>query len=662
MNLSHKILIGIQLLIITTSCNPVKFSSGTKKTNCQNPPCVLNTLSCSPVFEGGSNQLTILTTQTNPKIFSRCSPATGTNYTWTVFKNGNSVNVSNLTGAEPTGQFQSLGIGTYSIYLNASNSSHIYSTSSPLQLNINSSTNNTSISCTPRLNGNLTSITLTDSSANPQLTASCNPSGVSYNWTVRNNGNIVGVTGLTGANSTPDFKNLNNGTYQIYLDATGTGLTSYSNASSPLTVSVNKQTALPSITCAPKINSNLTQITLNQTNPTITANCNPSNVAYSWLVKKNNTDINISGLTGSSSTPDFIGSGSGTYTIYLTSTASGYSTYTTTQPLTVIVPQTNLRNVSYSKTVTTSDNQLDILVVIDDSNSMLADNQKLASRLKGFVDDLSSAGFDWQMCLTLTRAQQVSSTSTNLVWGASTNWVGNTNATQPWILKAGTNNIYNIFTNTISAIGAGWAGTDDERAIKAAWWHLWNGEPGVSGTSGCYRNDAGLAVIILSDEDERSIGGDSTQAYYSGEYKVLENDDLPQTYVNYVKQVFGANKRFSVNSIIVKPGDTTCMTNQDASGSKSHYGTKYNELSQLTQGFVGSICDTDYSQNLVYFKNFIVNSLNSVPLECSPYSNTVNSTVTPAMSYVGAISGLKYLFTPSIPVGRTISVNYQCSQ
>jgi hypothetical protein len=225
-----------------------------------------------------------------------------------------------------------------------------------------------------------------------------------------------------------------------------------------------------------------------------------------------------------------------------------------------------------------------------------------------------------------------------------------------WILNAGVTNPYSIFTQTIAQIGAGWAGTDDERAIKAAFWHAEYAQ-----YNNCYRNDSSISVIILSDEDERSVGGDPAQAYYSGELKALEADDLPQSYVNKIRQKFGQDKRISVNSIIVKPGDSSCMSSQDAGGAKSHYGYKYAELSQLTNGFVGSICDADYSQNLNYFRNRIINSMGSVQLQCAPVG-AINVTITPAMGSVNtSLVNNTLTFTPNIPAGRTVKVDYECS-
>lgn len=509
------------------------------------------------------------------------------------------------------------------------------------------------------MNGTLTSITLAPGATNPTVTANCTPNTVTYDWTVTRNGSLVNVSGLSGGSSTPDFSALSDGTYLVSLTATSPGWTAYQQGT-PMEVIVQTPSAVNDVSCQPRLNGGQTAVTANSNYPTVQvlANCVPSGSSVTWTVKRGGTTVTIPGLTGPSSTPNFYTQGSGTYEITMTATYPGYNSFTLPSPLVVTVTPPTGTPVSSSHTISVSNNKLDILLIIDDSKSMLTDNQRLAARLTGFVNDLSAQGFDWQMCATLTRAQQIH-TDSPWYWGASYKWVGNPNAV-PWILKSGTANTVDIFTNTINKIGAGWAGTDDERAIKAAYWHLWNGEPGVTGTSGCYREDAGLAVLILSDEDERSIGGDLSQVYYESEKnKPMETDDLPQTYVNYVKSVFGNAKRFSVNSIIVRPGDTACLASQDAEGSKAHYGVHYAQLSNLTQGYAGSICDTDYSTNLNYFKDSIIRSQASIPLQCTP-SGAVTAVANPNFAHSSSVQGNLLVFNPQIPAGTTVNLQYTC--
>jgi hypothetical protein len=321
---------------------------------------------------------------------------------------------------------------------------------------------------------------------------------------------------------------------------------------------------------------------------------------------------------------------------------------------------TPTRDVTYVKAVEATAQKVDIVLVVDDSNSMLADNQKLAARLTNFVTLLQNSSIDWQMCATVTRALPI--TATTSAWGASIYWQSSATASSALgiVLRKGQANLSSIFANTINYINAGWVGSDDERAIKAAYRHVYNGDYNYSGASGCYRQGAATSYIIISDEDERSIGGDASQQVYAGELKALETEDLPAELVRTVKATFGDAHRFTVNSIIVKPGDTACKTAQDAGTAKSHYGFRYAELSNLTGGGIGSICDADYNASLKLFFDRIANSLSSIPLECVPVG-AVNVSVSPSVGTVTtSVSGMNLVFATPVSEGHTITLNYKC--
>lgn len=615
-------------------------------------------LVCDPKLNSNLSSVVVQTADTNPTVKANCNPLAGS-YIWTVTKNAVTVVVPNLSGENSTApNFKSLGTGEYKVSLYATAAGYsAWQTTSPLTVKIvDDVVNPDPILCNPRINGTLTSLTITPSSANPLISANCAPSAVQYNWTVTKNGQTISVTNLTGSNSNPNFNSYGDGTYLIYLTASQPGTISWT-ATSPLVLTVETGGGNPDLTlnCGPRLNTNFVSMTVSTTgsNPTVTSNCNPSSITHAWTVTKDGVTITLPNLSGPVSTPNFISSGEGTYLIYLTASAPGYNTYVSPSPLEVTVANGNpiVKHIVFTKNVTVSDNKVDIALIVDDSNSMLPENTKLAQKLKGFVDDLTSSGLDWQICSTVTRAQTINNA---LYWGASKNWVGYVGS-PAWILKLGATDPYAIFTNTINQIGAGWAGTDDERAIKAAIAHA-----DYSNYNTCYRNDASLAVIILSDEDERSIGGNKALQYFYGEWKALEAEDYPQAFVNKIKQRFGPKKPVSVNSIIVKPGDSACMASQDAGGAKSHYGYKYKELSDLTQGYVGSICDADYSQSLYYFKDKIKQSLSSIPLDCAPVG-PINVVITPAMGNVSTqIINNTLNFTPAVPAGRTVKIEYDC--
>lgn len=618
-----------------------------------------NSLTCDPKLNGSLVSVTMNPADNNPLVSANCVPSAAT-YLWTATKDGTNITISGLSGAASTPNIKSMGPGTYriSLYATSSGSTH-WQSSTPLTVVVNPGTPPVmpAVDCNPRINGSLTSLTLTSASANPLISGNCMPSAVQYTWNVTKNGNTVSVPGLAGANSNPNFLSLGTGTYLILLTASSPGFNSWTSTQ-PLTITVDEMSRPGlALNCAPRLNNIAVAVTITPAgpNPLVTSGCNPASVTHTWSVFKAGAPIVINNLAGATSTGNFSAAGLGTYYIYLTASAPGYNSYVSPSPLEVTVAPANLpyRSVTYEKLVQPTDNKVDILMVVDDSNSMAPENTKLAQKLQGFVAGLTTSGIDWNMCATVTRSQDVYNNGT-YYWGASRNWVDYLGS-PAWILKTGAADPYGIFTKTIAAIGAGWAGSDDERAIRAAWASV-----EYAKYNNCYRPDASIAVIAISDEDERSVGGNQAFEYYPGEMKFLEFEDQPEALVNKIRQEFGIDKRFTFNSIIVKPGDTTCMAEQDAGGAKSHYGYKYRDLSQLTNGATTSICGADFSTNLNYFKDRIVNTLASIPLECAPVG-TINVTVTPSMgAFATSVVNNNLVFNPAIPAGRTVKLEYNC--
>lgn len=314
--------------------------------------------------------------------------------------------------------------------------------------------------------------------------------------------------------------------------------------------------------------------------------------------------------------------------------------------------------VTSSQTVAYGNKDVDFLLVLDDSNSMLPELTKLSQKLSGFVSSLEAGNINWQMCLTTTRG--ISSPS-GPTYGASLPWANylpsNSNTR---VLKKGTPNLNSIFTSTIQNLSIGGGLSGDERGSKAFVDHLRD-----KSNNNCYRAQAALSVILISDEDIRSIGGDLSKVKAndaSTVYQALENDDLPATSASEVKRLLGESIPFTFNSIIVKPNDLACEADQDKDTSPSHPGYLYQELSLLTEGGVGSICEEDYSTNLNSFKDKIINSLSQLSLECSPIDAKIQVTINGKKysNYKLADNVLKFDY--SIPEGTQIELNYRCQE
>lgn len=378
-------------------------------------------------------------------------------------------------------------------------------------------------------------------------------------------------------------------------------------------------------------------------------------------------------------------------------------------------PPSGPRTVTYNSTVPPVNNQVDILLVVDNSSSMAIAQKQLGSQLNQFATTLSNLNIDWQMCMTVTTFSTIGGTcqpSTCLpnvdnpsgadlcytstcvgnactgncsggtqYWGTSYPWQGYTppaGATQ-YILKPGTSNLANIFSSTVQAVGDTDLNTGDERGIKAAFNHFANAQANVANAGGCYRQGSSVAVIVLSNEDERSVGGnygllnakDSVQlAFYNpnGANLALDSQESPAALVSQAANIFGSGTRFVFNSIVVE--DATCQTQQDTTPdpntnltSFSYLGNQYLATSALTNGGTGSICSSDFSNTMNVFAQQInqVNSMATFTLECAPVSGTLQVTVNGAASTAYTVSGATLTFNPALVSGQTLGLTYNCA-
>lgn len=287
--------------------------------------------------------------------------------------------------------------------------------------------------------------------------------------------------------------------------------------------------------------------------------------------------------------------------------------------------------------------KIDLLLVIDDSGSMRPDSLTLASKLEGFVQKLEAFSLDWQLCLT--------STNINKYGGSSLVWSG----TSSPVLKKGATNISQKVINTIDAMTFGENGSGDERGIAAMSLHL-----DQRNSNGCYRPGAALSTIVISDEDERSVGG--IEALNPNQYRPLEPIDLPENYVSKVQSVLGSSMSqvaLTSHSIITIPGDTACYEAQNAQGNPSYYGTYYKKLTQLTGGSMASICASDYSASLNVFATQIQRSLQRVRLDCVPKAD-YKITTSPVTNLSSSIDGQYLVIESLITQDILVNIQYTC--
>ncbi len=292
---------------------------------------------------------------------------------------------------------------------------------------------------------------------------------------------------------------------------------------------------------------------------------------------------------------------------------------------------------------------VDVIMIIDDSNSMGPDNAKLAQKMGGFMNELAAANVDYQVCITTTDVANYAGSP--LRWGYYSS--GSNFTLISHIINNGTANKSKVVTDTIKFLGAQWS--SDEQGIKAL-----NLMIKDFNWAGCIRPKATLTAILISDENERSVGGN--QSWSTVQYQPLTAMNYPDDLIARVAATYNSSsyvKPFIWNSIIVKPNDYACESAQDAQGSPSFFGTLYNELSQKTGGHVASICANDYGQDLTIMKNRVVHTMPYVTLECVP-TGTPTITYSPHRSPTVTLDGNRVRFSPALPEGTTVTVKYRC--
>ena len=203
--------------------------------------------------------------------------------------------------------------------------------------------------------------------------------------------------------------------------------------------------------------------------------------------------------------------------------------------------------------------RVDILFVIDDSQSMVEEQRSLASSASAYLDHLRAQNIDFHLAVTTTDVSPS---------GPRGAFVGATKVITPQTPNAGEVFAENVLVGT--------SGAALEQGLEAM--RLALSEPLRSGVNaGFLRPDASLAVIVISDEDDGS----------------------PGTVLDYQQFLFGLKTpgdggRVVVNAVVAPP--ERCATAPSA-------GLRYLALVESTGGVAESICEFDWTTALRTFPN-----------------------------------------------------------
>lgn len=319
--------------------------------------------------------------------------------------------------------------------------------------------------------------------------------------------------------------------------------------------------------------------------------------------------------------------------------------------------------------------QVDILFVDDNSGSMYTEQTKMGDRFPNFLTSIAQLNYRIGIITTDVSASPNNTTPREANgFGAYQDGRLLLFPNGQKVMTNDTGDKVNQFRQTIQrpetlecdSSGYSDCPSGDERGIYAL--NLMFDNPDLD----FFRPEAHLAVVILSDENERSNGG-----YISG-YE-LEDYDLPETLVSRLGTSLGISKMMSVHSVIIKSNDTTCYNTQNSQGNgvKGHFGFLYEELSNpssslkalgnIVDGETGSICASDYGAQLGDIGSKITNNVNLIPLVCDPAiingQTSLEVTLTPVPPYqvffdVNAQNQL--VLDPPPPPQTEVSYTYKC--
>jgi hypothetical protein len=257
------------------------------------------------------------------------------------------------------------------------------------------------------------------------------------------------------------------------------------------------------------------------------------------------------------------------------------------------------------------------------------------------------------------------------------------NSSNPHVINKNTPNLSTVLSTTAAYIQSNWIspGQGNAQGIGALYYLLAN----YKNSSGCFRQGAVLSTILLSAKDENATYGQCnrpvdglaarglTAVPNENFCEPVDSYEDPTNAKAYVTSQVGANK-FVFNSIVVQPGDSACLTaqtvpqgqlntNTQTFWSPAFYGNQYISLSNLTGGAVSSICSTPqaYASNLAGISAGIMQTVQSIPLDCAPAINTTPTyTYSPNYATNATVNGATVDFNPPLPAGTQVTVHYQC--
>jgi len=292
--------------------------------------------------------------------------------------------------------------------------------------------------------------------------------------------------------------------------------------------------------------------------------------------------------------------------------------------------------------------KVDVLFVVDNSGSMMEEQQSLGANFAAFMSSATASGVDYHIGVTTTGLDQSSGGWSQCPGGAEGGESGRlfpVNSSSPRIITPLTPNAPGVFANNTRVGVCHW----NEQGLEAAYRALSDpllhslDDPRTpqagDGNGGFLRDEARLAIIFVTDEEDFST---QPVPFYETYFKSLKNND---------------SGKLSISAIAGPPDLSTCST-------ASSSGTRYIQLAQSTGGVVESICTPNWAESLKKLSDTTFGPkrtfpLSDVPADPAQISVRVNGAdVTTGWHYEPSTHSIVFDLGAAPPPGSYIEVTY----
>jgi hypothetical protein len=321
-------------------------------------------------------------------------------------------------------------------------------------------------------------------------------------------------------------------------------------------------------------------------------------------------------------------------------------------PYTVgLVGKGELKNEQTDEFVQEAQAKVDVLFVVDNSGSMMDEQQSLGSNFSAFLSHAGEAGVDYHIAVTTTGLERSSGGWATCPGGAEGGENGRffpVDNSSPRIITPSTPAAEAVFARNTNVGVCHW----NEQGLEAMYRAL--SDPLVfnvddsrtpqtmDGNAGFLREDAKLAIIAVTDEEDFS----------------------PQpvaAYETFLLGLKGGDRSKVLFSAIAGPGDlTTCPR-------ASSTGSRYIQLAQSTGGVVESICTPNWAESLERISENAFGPNRSFPLSETPSDTSRivvrvdGVVVTGGWTYDAASNTVLFDVDKAPPPGASVQITYPVS-